>query len=732
MAAPVGHTLVSDYPEVLNAVRFRDQGSFVVQKDEISFKEEDFIFADSTFFNLFDIAMLEGNPNLALTAPKSVILSRNTAQKYFGNESPLGKLLKMDNRTDYEVTGVFEEIPNNSHFKFDLIASLSTLDDSRDQSWLNYNFNTYILLTPGADPKALEEKFPDMLVKYLTVEVQKMFGIPYEDFVKAGNISLDYFLQPLLDIHLKSDLQSELGSNGDMSYVYIFSAIALFILVIACINFMNLSTARSAGRAKEVGIRKVVGSQRNQLVRQFLTESTIMSIIALLVSLLVVKLSLPYFNNLAAKEMDMSFLLNGTMIISMLVIVLIVGQLAGSYPALFISAFKPVLVLKGRQKTGRTKSWLRSSLVVFQFSASIILIIGTTIVLNQLNFIQNKKLGFDKEQVIVLNDAYLLGDQLESYKEEMLMYPDIVNATISGFLPVPSSRNLTAIFPEGNMEAEQSTPMQFWRVDVDYVKTFDMNIMEGRDFSKDFLTDSSAVIMNQAAVKQFGWDDPLGKTVTRFTSNQGDMEQYTVIGVMEDFHYQSLRNNIGPLIMNLARSRSNISFRVKTDNISAVIDNMKEKWANFIPGQPFDYTFLDERLDEMYRTEQRLSKIFGIFAALAIMIACLGLLGLASFMAEVRTKEIGVRKVMGASISSIVLMLSKEFSKWILVANLVAWPTAWYFMDKWLVDFAYRIDIGWQVFVVSGLIAFVIALLTVTYQAVRAATANPVEALKYE
>jgi len=726
VAAPVAEAFVRDFPEVAEAVRLHPAGNFIVKHDKNSFVERKVVFADSSLFNVFSIQLLKGNPQTVLSLPNTLILSRMTAKKYFGTNNPLGKSLTFDNTDEYTITGIFEKIPQNSHFHFDIIISLNTLEESRDRQWLNNNrFNTYILLHENADPKILEEKFPSMIEKYIGSEYAP--GRSFEEFLKQENWVIDYYLQPLRDIHLSSDLRGELGFNSDIKFIYIFSAISLFILFIACINFMNLSTARSAGRVKEVGIRKVVGSQRWQLITQFLTESMLLSIIACIISIGFLKIALPNFNNLSDRELQISYLFTGNMIASMFFVITFVGLLAGSYPALFISAFKPVNALKLKQRITAKNSFLRNSLVVFQFTISIILIIGTTVVLSQLNYIQNRKLGFNKNRVVILNNAYLLDNRIETFKKEMLRNPQIVNATISGYLPVPSRRTITGITPDGTADNNQSTLVDVWSVDYDYIETMGIKIAQGRDFSQDFLSDSLAVILNKTAVKTFGWNEPLGKKITGSQSSW-----FTVIGVIEDFHFESLRNTISPLIMFLDNSYENISFRINSDDISEAIGAIEEKWSQFVPGQPFEYSFLDDRFEAIYESEQKLSMIVGIFAGLAIFIACLGLFGLASYMAEQRTKEIGIRKILGASVLGIVFSLSKDFLKWVIIANVIALPVGWYAMNTWLQNFAYRINIDIWIFILAGTIAVVSALTSVGYQAIKAARANPVDSLRYE
>jgi putative ABC transport system permease protein len=732
VSAPMAKTLVNDYPEVEEAVRFLNRGSYIIKYGENSFKERRFIFSDTTFFKVFGIPLLKGNPATALKDPNTLVLSKKTAEKYFGQEDPIGKIVKVDNADDYKITGVFDRIPHNTHFHFDVIASLESLEESREPMWWSNNFNTYLVLSPQADPKSLEAKFPEFIKKYMAPQLEKLIGQSYDKMIASGNLMMEFSLQPLQRIHLYSDLVAELAPTSDIKYVYIFSAIAFFILVIASINFMNLSTARSAGRAREVGIRKVVGSQRSQLVRQFLSESMLLSIISMILALVLVNLALPSFNNLSGKTLTFSNFYHGEMILAVIVVTFLTGILAGLYPAFFISAFQPIKVLKGQLKSGVKSGWLRSGLVVFQFTASIILIIGTLVVMSQLKYIQNKKLGFNKEQVLILDNAYLLDKQAEIFKNEMLAHSQIKAATISSFLPVPSNRNNSAVFPEGQIANKNSTSLENWRVDYDYIKTLGMKIIKGRDFSREFSTDKTAVIINQQTAKQFGWKEPLGKHLSRVTSNEGDMTSYTVIGLVEDFHFDSLMNTIGPLLMYLGEANGLMSFRINTRDISGTIALLRDKWNKFLPGQPFEYFFLDERFYEIYKAEQQLGKIFGIFAVLAIFVGCLGLFGLAAFIAERRTKEIGIRKALGASVSNIIRLLSKEFVILVAAANVIAWPAAYIIMNQWLKDFAYRTSLNLITFLAAGAAALVIALITTSYQAIKAALSDPVQSLKYE
>jgi putative ABC transport system permease protein len=731
VSAPMANVLINEYPEVEETVRFRFNGSYIIKFADKSFTERRVIFSDPTIFNVFSIPLRQGDPKTALKEPYTLVLSKKTAGKYFGKENPIGKIIKLDNEKDYKVTGVFADIPHSSHFHFDIIASLASLEESRSQSWLRDNFFTYILLKPGASPKSLEAKFPGLIKKYLAPELEKFLGQSMETSFTKGDMRAEFYLQPLRRIHLHSDLMTELEPNSDIRYVYIFSAIALFILVIASINFINLTTARSAGRAREVGIRKVLGSVRRQLIGQFLVESLVMSIVAMVIALMLVNLALPYFNHLSGKELTSADNYNGVMVLSMLVITLLTGLLAGFYPAFFISAFQPISVLKGRLKSGVKSGSLRSVLVVFQFTVSIVLIIGTLVVMNQLYYIQNKKLGFDKDRVLILHNAYLLDQQAQTFKNEMLKYPQIKNASVSSFLPVPSDRNSGAVAPEGQWDNETGTSVQHWTVDYDYLTTLGMKLAAGRNFSKSNPTDTAAVIINQAAAKQFGWEKSPGKRLDRFFG-EGKIETFTVIGVVEDFHFESLRNTIAPVLLYLDQTGSLISFRINTDNIPGTIDLLRDKWEQFLPGQPFEYSFLDERFDQVYKTEQRLGKIFGTFALLAIFVGCLGLFGLAAFISEQRTKEIGIRKVLGASISSIIRLLSLEFVRLVGTATLIAWPAAYLIMNQWLREFAYKTSLNIWIFLAAGMSAVTIALLTVGYQSVKTALVDPVKSVKYE
>lgn len=731
---PIGATLVNDYPQVKQSVRFHSRGDFLVTKGDQTFREERIIFADSTLFDVFTFPLLIGNPETALARPKTMVVTESTARKYFDRTDVIGEVLRFDNEDDYEITGVMQDIPTNSHIRYDFFLSLAGDRQSQQNMWLSHNFYTYVVLEAGADPGFLPEQMDQLMEQYVGPQAQRMIDITMEEFEASGNY-IRYSLMPLTDIHLHSNRAYEMGPNSNIQYVYLFAAIAFFVLLIACINFMNLSTARSAGRAREVGIRKVLGSVKSRLIGQFLTESILMTLIAFALAIVATWLLLPWFNQLAGKEIALNNFANWAILPVLLVFVLVTGLLAGSYPAFFLSSFRPVNVLKGRLGINSSGSNLfRSGLVVVQFVASVLLIIGTIVIYRQLNYIQTKELGFKKEQVLIIEDAFALENNLQAFKEEALRESGVKTATVSSFLPVPSSRSDSPLFATPVPDQENAVQSQHWWIDHDYFETMGMEVIDGRAFSRDFPSDSSAVILNEAAVNMFGFDDPVGEAIYRLQGDFSDPEvrRMNVVGVVRDFHFESLRNNITPVAFFLGNSSGNISLRLSTDDISNTISRLETTWKEMAIGQPFNYTFMDEAFDEMYRAEQRIGNIFVSFAILAIFIACLGLFGLSAFMAEQRMKEIGIRKVLGASINNIVTMLSKDFLKLVIIAALIAFPLAWWGMSTWLEEFAYRTELSWWIFAVAAVIAIIVAIATVSFQALRAATTNPVQSIRSE
>jgi len=738
---PAGNAILSEYPEVEATARIRVQGNYQVRKGNENFREGSVAYADSSFFKVFTVPFLYGDPSNALTEPNTIVISRKIAEKYFPNENPVGQTLTFFDSWHNKIVGVMENFPDNSQFHFHILVSMLNNEESKNQVWLSNNFHTYLLLKPGADYKALESKFDVLTEKYVRPQVQEFVGGDQT----IGHLNSDgnkfrFHLIPLKDVHLYATTSAEIEPGGDITYVYLFGAIAFFILSIACINFMNLSTARSANRAKEVGVRKVLGSLRFHLIGQFLLESTLLTIAAFIVAIGIAYAVLPSFSDLAGKHLELP-LGSPTFYLMMLALALVVGVVAGAYPSFFLSAFKPVNVLKGKLAVGMKSGLIRSGLVVFQFTISIFLIVGTITIYRQLNYVQQKKIGFNKNQVIVVKEANAMGKQLESFKNEMLRDNRILSATISGSLPVSGTdRNSSSFWPMGKTPDQYNmVGLQSFYVDYDYIETLGIEIKEGRDFSRNFVSDSTGVIINEAAAQAFNIaSSPIGQEIQTFRmlpGNVPDKERYntfTVVGVVKDFHFESLRNNIEPLALFLEKSNGLISFRFQAENVDEIVSVLEEKWKQLAPSQPFEYSFLDDDFSKMYSSEQRLGYIFSIFAILAIIIACLGLFALSAFTAEQRTKEIGIRKVLGATVGSIVFLLSKEYGKLIFIAFVIAAPLSWFAVKWWLEGYTYKTEIGLIIYVLAGIFSFLVAWLTMGYQSVKAASSNPVNSLRSE
>ena len=733
---PMGATLKKDYPQVEQYVRFyASEGSKSIKKGKEYIVENRVGYADSTLFEVFTLPSIAGNTKTALNDPNTAVISESAARKYFGTTDAVGKTLEVgvNNKTMYKVTAIIKDIPVNSHFNFDFIFSMDNVD-YRYGNYLSHNFHTYLLLRQGTDYRAFEKKFDEYITRYIMPQAKQFMQInSMDEFKKAGN-KLEYSLMPLTDIHLKSDRFPEIGVNGNIQYVYIFSAVALFLLLIACINFMNLSTARSASRAKEVGIRKVLGTERQTLIGQFIAESTLTSYLAFVLALLLTLLSLPYFNDISAKTFSLGSLLKPQLLPFLLLLPFAVGLLAGYYPAFFLSSFRPIEVLKTKINAGFKRSNLRNLLVTFQFVTSLVLVIGTGIVYQQLNYIQNKKLGFDKDQVLIINGTGALATNRDVFKNEIAQIAGVKSASYAGYLPVSnSSRNDNTFSKEAVMDMKNGFNMQVWNVDYDYVPTLGMEIIKGRNFSKSFGADSSAVIINETTAKLLGYENPIGKKL--YTSNgpsAGLNIVYEIVGVVKNFHFESLRQQVGPLCMRLGNNNWATAFKINTNDIPSLLSKIEAKWKTLAPEMPFSYQFLDESFDQMYRAEQRVGKVALSFAILTVLIACLGLFGLVTYMAEQRTKEIGIRKVLGASVPSIIQLLSREFLILVVISVVIASPIAYYAMSQWLTEFAYRIELSWWMFIGAGALAIAIALLTVSYQAIRAALMNPIHSLKSE
>ncbi len=723
---PTSKALKAEFPEVEEATRLRVAGTPIITIEDKLFHEEEMAFIDPNFFEVFTFKFLQGGQQNPLIDPNTVVITQTTAAKYFEKENAIGKVITFkESGIAYKVTGVIEDIPSNSQFQFDLFASMAGFPDAESNSWLESAFFTYLVIPKGYDYKVLEAKLPQMVEKYIGPQLPQAFGMNYGEYIKKGN-SIGLYLQPLTDIHLHSDFAYDLGSYGDIRHVYIFGAIAFFMLLIASINFMNLSTAGSSKRAKEIGVRKVIGSGKWMLRKQFLMESILVSFIALLFAVGFVFLTIPFFNHLSGKDLSFNFIEHLWLVPTLFLFAILVGLFAGIYPAFFLSSFKPIAMLKGKLASKNNSIGLRSALVVFQFFISIVLIFSITVIYRQLQFIQHKKLGYDKEQVLII-PTWSLGKNEESFKNTLLQDNRVVNVAKSSYIPAgPTFNNNYFVHPQD----DPGLIIKAIRYDVDeqYIPTLGMEMKIGRNFSKEYSMDSVSAIINETAAETFGWkDDAIGKIFVN-----GDNKAFRIIGVVKDFHFKSLHESITPMVMALNVYSGTLIVKIKPNDSKALLQTMKSEFESYKADLPFTYSFLDERINHTYQSEQRTSTVLELFAGLTIFVACLGLLGLITFTTYQRTKEIGVRKVLGASVLGIVKLLSIDFVKLVLIAIIIASPIAWWVMNEWLQDFAYRINIEWWMFFLAGVTVLAIALLTIGFQVVKAAVTNPVNSLRDE
>ena len=717
--------LLEDFPEIETGVKFLNLGSVPVKIDQRIFYENRVFAVDSTFFDIFTFPLIHGDPKTVFAEPNFMVITESTARKYFGSTNAVGNLITFDDASPedirtYQVTGVSEDVPANSHFHYDiLVASSSFPEYVNSTGWTNNNFITYLLLKEGTSARALEAKFADFARKY-------MGGDQFDEWVARGNF-WEYYLQAIKSIHLTSDLNGEFEPNGNKTYVMMFLIISIIILLIACINFMNLTTAKSSLRAREVSLRKVVGADRKTLMTQFLNESVFLSFIALAVGILLVQILMPFYRNLMVRELRIHYFENAFVIPALIILGLIVGLVSGSYPAFILSSFRPVAVLKGQAGERKSGLWIRNILIVFQFAISIFLIVGAQTVYKQLRLFQEKKLGFDKANILVVNNPGALGSDVTPFKEVLRNHSGIIDVSGSNTLPGRSFSNIGFRAED----VEEGFTLNICVCDEAFLSTMKLNLIRGRFFSKAFITDSSAVILNQRAVDLLGWEEPLGKRISNYRI------PFHIVGVIEDYHYESLHQEVRPMALFLAggafdRSQRYISVRYHPGDIEGTLTYIEDAWNDFVPNMPFEYSFLDDDYDNLYINEEQTRQLFTIFSMLAVFIASLGLFGLTSFVVDRKIKEIGIRKVLGATVPGIVGILSVTFTKWIVLANVLAWPAAWFAMNRWLQNFAYRVNIGWFSFLLAGLLALIIALATISFQTVKAAMANPVDALKYE
>jgi len=725
-AGPLAPAIESAFPEVLDATRMEaEQESVLISYGDMNFYENELLYADTGFFSIFSFNLIHGNRTTALTRKYSMVLTESMAKKYFKDSNPLGKILRFNDLYNFMVTGVVEDPPENSHIDFNLIASFITLEDlpfsERLDMWGSLNFLTYVKLIDGFNPDVVEEKLPDFIAGRMGANI---------DTLAASGIIFNPYLQHLTDIHLHSHLLGEIHPNSDISYVYIFSAVAFFLLIIACINFVNLTTARSAKRAKEVGLRKTLGAYKSDLIIQFLGESLMLAFIALIIALLFIEFTLPSFNELTHKQLCLFTSGNWHLIILLVMFAIFVGVLSGVYPAFYLSSFKPISVLKGRAHISFRRSIFRNALVVFQFFISVCLIISTSVIIRQFNHIKNINLGFDKEQVIIVplreTRNYI---PAKTVKNAFKSIPEVKSVSTASNYP-GTQIGKWGCSPEG-LDGNMQWVIGIVAMDDGYFETLGMEILQGRDFMINENGDENTMLINEALAAKAGWENPVGKRI--YIGDSKDENRYTVIGLVKNAHFSSLKDPIEPMIFIIDSERSNkLMIRIDVDQVGQTLAKLSSLWSSLEPGKPFDYFFLDQSFGELYENEQRLSRIFAWFTILAIIIACLGLFGLSSFIAEQRMKEIGIRKVFGASAGNIIYHLSSGFMILVIIANLLAWPVAYYFMDKWLDKFAYTTDFGFAVFFIAGIVSVLIASLTVLFIAIRASLTNPSASLRYE
>ncbi len=733
--APLAFTVRDKYPEVKQAVRINAWDETVIRYEDRTFVEDAFIAADSTFFEIFTAPLIKGNPNTALTKPHTVVISESTARKMFGNEPAMGKSIKVGSHETYhEITGIMKDLPKTSHFDCNMIGSFVTSSRSENTNWLSNNLNTYFLLSEKASPQTIEDKFPELLREYAGPILEEFLGLSFDEFLEKGN-RYAYYLQPLTDIHLNPEIEGGMKTPHDKKYIYIFSVVALMLIVIAAINYMNLSTARASNRAKEVGLRKVAGSTRRMLISQFLVESLIMSLMALILAVIIVQVCLPYFNNLINTSLTLNYLDQWYYIPILLVLAVVIGLLAGGYPAFYLSAFQPTSVLGGELKSGARNKNIRSILVVSQFVISAALILGTIVISRQTQYMLNKDLGFDKENLVVIRRVGVLDDQISTFKAEVNKIPGVIHSSHSTMVPGHPNNN-NAYIIESQPRDETFVFDTNW-ADEDFLKVYNISMARGRYFRNDLSAEGASCIINQRSLKDYPIKEPLNERILRPGGNEEEMslESFKVVGVVNDFHIRSLHQPISPYLIlpdTEDRQWGYLSVKLTPANMSKTIERIEQTWKEFSNNDPMLYFFMDNEYASLYKEEQRSSSLATAFAILTIFIAALGLFGLTSYTAEQRTKEIGIRKAMGSSVSGIVRLIAKETLRLILIALIISWPLAYYFLVNWLNNYPYRISLQPPDFIFTLLIIVVVAFITISYQTVRAARKNPAHSLRYE
>jgi putative ABC transport system permease protein len=730
-----GQTAKDEIPAVEQTARLQWYGSggFLIRKGDENVREGNIAWADSTLFDVFTLPMIAGNPKKALTEPNSIVITESVAKKYFDRTDVVGETLTINNTQSRKITGVIKDIPSNCHFHFTSFIPLVEHQFAREDTWAgSQNWSTYLLLKKDADVDAVVADLNKMQDRHLGPQLKQVIGKTLEEFNSQGNFFRASLIR-VTDIHLHPHRIGELYGSGNIQNVYVFSGIAICILTIAIINFMNLATARSASRAREVGMRKVMGSMKGALIRQFITESFLTCAVAMILAIAITVIVLPPFNSLTGKSLVPAILLDPQIVVSLTVLTIVVGILSGSYPAFYLSAFQPVAVLKGARGNGAKKSVFRSALVVFQFAASATLITATLIVYKQMTYIQQKDMGYNREQMLIVYNIDQLGNRVAAVKTTMLQIPGVERATVTGFLPINHYRNNDSFFSSPSLELKDAISMQTWIVDEDYLSTMGMQLLEGRNFSKEIATDTSSIILNEAAARFLGNQSIIDKKLYRVTDETTKMiREFRVVGIVRDFNFSSLRDPVKPLVFTFGSNQGGMTLKLTASNIPDVVSKIEKQWKSVASDLPFEYSFMDADFDKLYKGERQTGKLITWFAAFSVLISCLGLFGLATFMAEQRTKEIGIRKVMGASVPGITALLSRDFLKLVFISVAIATPVAYYIASEWLQGFAYRISMQWWVFAASGMIAIIIALITVCFQAIKAAMQNPVTSLRSE
>lgn len=730
-SAAMGPTMYQEFPEVEDYLRMNGRGPTVVKYDDLTFTEDNLIEADSSFFNFFSIPVLKGDVNKLLNAPRRLVLSESTAKKIFGNENPIDKVMKVGSDTlTYVVSGVMGDIPGNSHFKANIILSFMTNPGSKSPVWLSNSYSTYILLKPNTTINTVQDKIPALLEKYVGPEVQKFMGISINDFIAQGN-RYGFFCQNLKDIHLDPSIEQQFEESSDPKYLLIFGCISILIVLIAAINFMNLSTAQASRRAKEVGIKKIGGSSRGMLIVQFLSESSVLTFISLVFAMIIIKVSLTYFNNLLGTELTLDLFNKWYIIPVLLLFAMFVGLLAGSYPAFFLSSFNPYAVLKGNIQSNMSNGKLRKILVVFQFAVSILLIIGTLIMYRQINYMINKDVGFNKEQLIVIERAGAMGNRVKSFKDAVKQVPGVINISNSTAVPGRNNNN-NGYLIEGRKD--ETVLMTTNWVDYDYLNTYQMSLASGRFFDELYSTDERACLINEAAMKEFNITDING---TRFIQPDvdGTVDYLSIIGVVKNFNFESLRNPVNPYVFCFKTDGIQFGYftvRLNALNYQTTITAIENVWKEFMANDPLQYYFVDDDFEHMYIQEKQNAQMAIIFSIIAIFIASLGLFGLTSFTVEQKTKEIGVRKAMGSTVAGIYTVISKEVFILITISALIAFPLILFIARNWLENFYFRIELGIFTFLAGFLIALSVAVITISYRILKAAKVNPAQSLKYE